>query len=62
MIEFHQNTVFETIPFDQVHPVEKRQNNQQKKNIDDIENKLTRFQINPEIELACNYKTPLYKT
>ena len=27
-----------------------------------IENKLTRFQLYPETEIACKYKKPLYKT
>ena len=36
----------------------------QKKFIESIpyENKLTRFQIYPETELACTYTKPLYKT
>ena len=32
------------------------------KNIHDIENKLTRFQIYCETEFACKYCNPLYKT
>ena len=32
------------------------------KNIHDIENKLTRFQIYHETEFACKYRNPLYKT
>ena len=32
------------------------------KNIHDIENKLTRFQIYHETEFACKYSNPLYKT
>ena len=32
------------------------------KNIHDIENKLTRFQIYHEAEFACKYRNPLYKT
>ena len=31
-------------------------------NIHNIENKLTRFRIYPETELACKYNKPLYKT
>ena len=27
-----------------------------------MENKLTRFKNHPEAELACKYRTPLYKT
>ena len=30
--------------------------------LNNIENKLTRFQIYPETELAFNYTKPLYKT
>ena len=29
-------------------------------NLHNIENKLTRFQIYPETELACKYKKPIY--
>ena len=36
--------------------------NSQKMNIHNIENKLTRFRIYPETELACKYNKPLYKT
>ena len=32
------------------------------RNIHNIENKLTRFQINQETEIACKYRNPLYKT
>ena len=39
-----------------------RQSNYKFRNIHNIENKLTRFQIYPETELACKYKKPLYKT
>ena len=38
-----------------------RQNIQRSKNINSIENKLTRFQIYPETELACKYNIPLYR-
>ena len=38
----------------------KRSNNF--KNSHDIENELTRFQINQETEFACKYTNPLYKT
>ena len=30
--------------------------------IHNIENKLTRFQIYQETEIACKYRNPLYKT
>ena len=36
--------------------------NQKFRNIHNIENKLTHFQIYPETELACKYNKPLYKT
>ena len=39
-----------------------KQNRKRYNNIDGIEKKLTRFQIYPETELACKFKTPLYKT
>ena len=32
------------------------------RNIQNIENKLTRFQVYQETELACKYKSPLHKT
>ena len=38
-----------------------KHNRKRYNNIDGIENKLTRFQIYPETELACKFKTPLYK-
>ena len=38
-----------------------KQNRKRYNNIDGIENKLTHFQIYPETELACKFKTPLYK-
>ena len=39
-----------------------KQNRKRYNNIDGIENKITRFQIYPETELARNYITPFYKT
>ena len=62
MIKFHQKILTECIPYDKVSPEKFRQNNNRNKNIDNIENKLTRFQIYPETELACKYKTPFYET
>ena len=62
MIKFHQKYFVESIPYDKVNPEKIRQNNQCFKNINNIENKLTRFQFYPEPELACKYYTPLYKT
>ena len=62
MILFHQKHFIESIPYDKVNPDKIRQNRNRSNNIDGIENELTRFQIYPETELACKYKTPLYKT
>ena len=39
-----------------------KQNRNCYNNIDGLEIKLPRFQIYPETELACKYKTPVYKT
>ena len=39
-----------------------RKKNFKFRNIRNIENKLTPFQIYPETELACKYTKPLYKT
>ena len=61
MINFHQKYFIESIPYDKINPDKIRQNRNRYKNIDEIENKMTRFQIYPKTELACNYKTPLYK-
>ena len=60
MIKFHQNYFIESIPFDKVSPIERLST--KFRNIHNIENKLTRFQIFHETEFACNYKNPLYKT
>ena len=49
MIKFHQKYFNESILFDQVNADEIRRNNKQNKNIDGIENKITRFQIYPEM-------------
>ena len=62
MIKLHQKYFIESIPYDNVNPEKMLQNNNRYNNISGIENKLTRFQIYPETELACKYKTPLYKT
>ena len=43
-------------------PDQLRHSNYHFRNIHSIENKLTRFQIYPEMELACKYTKPLYKT
>ena len=62
MIKFHQKYFIESIPFEDVNPDQIRHNNYKFRNILNIENKLTRFQIYPETELACKYTKPLYKT
>ena len=43
-----------------MNPSHKRSNDF--KNLHNIENKLTRFQIYQETKFACKYKNPLYKT
>ena len=60
MIKFHQKNFIESVPYDKVNPEKIRYNNDCYYN--NIENKMTRFQIYPEIELACRFKTPFYKT
>ena len=60
MIKFHEKYFIESIPYEQVNPYRKLSNDF--RNIHDIENKLTRFQIYQETDLACKYKNPLYKT
>ena len=55
MIKFHQKYFIESIPFEKVNPIERLSTNF--RNIHNIENKLTRFQIFHETEFACNTKT-----
>ena len=62
MIKFHQKYFIESIPFDEVNPDQIKSDNAKFRNLHNIENKLTRFQIYPEAELACKYKKPIYKT
>ena len=62
MIKFHQKYFIESIPFEEVNPDQIRSKNTKFRNLHNIENKLTRFQIYPETELACKYKKPIYKT
>ena len=52
--------MIESIPYEQVNPSRKQSNDF--RNIHDIENKLTRFQVYQETEIACKYRNPLYKT
>ena len=62
MIKFHQKHFIESVPFENVNPDQIRQSNQNFRNIHNIENKLTRFQLYPETELACKYNKSLYET
>ena len=48
--------------FEKVIPDKIRSNRNCYTNIVGIENKLTRFQIHSETELACKYNATLYKT
>ena len=60
MIKFHEKNFIESIPYEHVNPSRKQSTDC--KNIHDIENKLTRFQIYQETEFACKYSNPLYNT
>ena len=60
MIKFHEKYFIESISYKQVNPSRKQSTDF--KNIHDIENKLTRFQVYHETEFACKYSNPLYKT
>ena len=62
MIKFHQKNLIEFIPYNEINPEKTRQNNQRFKNNNNIENKLTRFQIYPKTELVCKYNNPICKT
>ena len=60
MIKFHEKYFIESIPNEQVNP--SRKQSTYFKNIHDIENKITHFQIYQETEFACKYRNPFYKT
>ena len=60
MIKFHEKYFIESIWYEQVNP--SRRQSTDFRNIHNIENKLTRFQIYQETEIACKYRNPLYKT
>ena len=62
MIKFHQKHFIESNPFEEVNLEQIRSDNAKFRNLHNIENKLTQFQIYPETELACKYKKPNYKT
>ena len=60
---FLSNQCFiESILYEDVNPDQIRTTNHKLRNIHNIENKLTRFQVYPETELACKYNKPIYKT
>ena len=61
MKKFHKNFFFESIPFEDVNPDQLRHSSYRFRNIHNVENKLTRFQIYPETELASKYTKLLYK-
>ena len=56
MIKFHEKYFIQSLPCEQVHPSRK-----QSTDFQNIENKLTRFQIYQEREIACKYRHPLHK-
>ena len=60
MIKFHEKNFIQSIPYEQVNP--SRKQSTYFRNIQNIENKLTRFQIYQETEIACKYRNPLHKT
>ena len=62
MIKFYQKNFIESIPYEEINPAQNRSMNHKFRIIHNIENKLTRFQIYPETELACKYNKPIYKT
>ena len=59
-IKFHEKYFIQSIPYEQVHPSRKQSTDF--RNLYYIENKLTRFQIYQETEIACKYRNPLHKT
>ena len=61
MIKFHQKHFLESIPYEDVSPDQTILGSFKFRNLHNVEKKLTRFQIYPETELACNYNKPLYK-
>ena len=60
MINFHEKYFIQSIPYEQVHPSRKQSTDF--RSLHNIENKLTRFQIYQETEIACKYRNPLHKT
>ena len=62
MIKFHQKYFIESILYEDVNSDQIRHTKHKFRNIHNIENKLTLFQIYPETELVCKYNKPIYKT
>ena len=62
IFKFHKKYFIESIPYGEVNPDQIRSMNHNFRHIHNIENKLTRFQIYPETELACKYNKPIYRT
>ena len=62
MKNFHQKCFIESIPFEDVNRDQIRQNYFKFRKIPSKKNKLTRFQLYSETELACKYNKTLYKT
>ena len=60
MIKFHEKHFIEPIPYEKINP--SRKHSTDFRNVHNIENKLTRFQIYQETEIACKYRNPFYKT
>ena len=54
MIKYHRKQFFESIPFEDLNPDHVRHSIYRFRNIHNIENKLTRIQINPETERTPN--------
>ena len=61
-IKFHQNYIIESIFYDEVNLDQTTKVILNLETLKNKEKKLTRFQIYPETELACNHTKPLYKT
>ena len=60
MIKFPAKYFKQSIPYEKVHPSRKQSNDF--RNLHNIENKLTRFQIYQETEIAYKYRNPFYQT
>ena len=60
MIKLHEKCFIESVSFQKVNTTQRGSN--KLRNINNIENKLTRFQKYHETNFACKYKNSLYKT